>query len=130
MTTMTQRIHLAILAAIAFCFASCSKGPETKLIGEWSATIDGTPVGMIFESGNRMTAIENTSFFKGRYKADFSKTPAVLEFYDDHYPEQARYSLIELAGDNTLRTTVASSQLPTEWKPERTMILERKQNAK
>ena len=130
MTTKAQRIGVAILAVITFYFASCSKGPETKLNGEWGATVEGTRIGIIFESDNRMTAIEGTSFFKGRYKADFSKTPAVLEFYDDRHPKEARYSFIELAGDNTLRTTLASSQMPTEWKPERTMILERKQSAK
>ena len=124
---MTQHIRLAIVAAIAFCLGSCSKGPKDKLIGEWGATAGTTQVRMIFERGNRMTAIEGTRFSKGRYKADFSKTPAVLEFYDDLHPEQGSYCLIELAGDNTLRASFASSQLPKQWEPERTIILERKQ---
>lgn len=107
---MKKIYQLLALATLIFC--ACSN--KNKIVGEWKTEGENEKGSFIFNKDGTIVAIDeygktDDMGFKSKnikYKTDFSKTPAHLDyvFFNDENEEVFRLrGIIELLSDNTIR---------------------------
>ncbi len=100
-----KRFLLIALFSSLSLFARAQDSTAIHLSGTWAGRErDASEAGeIIFNPKNKMAYSFEGNTLEGRYEIDSSKSPNLLVFFPDKYPEKKAYASLEVKSDAEIR---------------------------